>query len=153
MKSRKTSPSHPQWSYRCRAVKLQRRWCVRTGKSPEVWVHLVYTPTRYQHSHPATGHEGNLLLYTARRRNAEGEGLIMLIFILLIMFFFLYPHLHIKQSRPIAGPLLNDAHVFKHGLVLRHALQTGPLLQNTCSRGRSFLLDPHLQHLLLLRLK
>lgn len=65
----------------------------------------------------------------------------------------LFSHLHIKQSGPISRPLLDNAHVFKHGLMLRHALQPGPLLQDTGPCGGRLLLHPHLQHLLLLHLQ
>lgn len=65
----------------------------------------------------------------------------------------LFSHLHIKQSGSIPRPLLDNAHVFKHGLMLRHALQPGPLLQDTGPCGGRLLLHPHLQHLLLLHLQ
>lgn len=64
-----------------------------------------------------------------------------------------FSHLHIKQSRSISRPFLDDAHIFKHGLVLRHALQPGPFLKNAGSCCRCLLLHPHLQHLLLLHLQ
>lgn len=62
----RTFPSRPRWSCRCRAAELQRKWCVRTGRFPEVWARLAYTQTRFQRSHWATDHEGSLLLYTGR---------------------------------------------------------------------------------------
>lgn len=42
----------------------QRKWCVRTGRSPEASVHLVCTPTSCLRSHSTTDREGNLLLCT-----------------------------------------------------------------------------------------
>lgn len=66
---------------------------------------------------------------------------------------FLFSHLHIKQSRSISRPLLDNTHIFQHGLMLGHSLQPGPLLQHTGSCGRRLLLHPHLQHLLLLHLQ
>lgn len=69
VESRRTSLSHPRWSYRCRVVTLRRRWCVRTGRSQVVWVHPVCTQKRCQRSRPATDHEEILLLYTKEHLN------------------------------------------------------------------------------------
>lgn len=74
VESQSTSPSHPRWSCRCRAVTLRRRWCVRTGRFRAVWVLLVYTQTRCQRSHPATDHEGNLPLYTSKKGEKGKEA-------------------------------------------------------------------------------
>lgn len=70
-----------------------------------------------------------------------------------ISFPLLFSHLHIKEGRSVSRPLFDNAHIFKHGLMLRHALQPSPLLQNTGPCGGCLLLDPHLQHLLLLHLQ
>ena len=154
--SQRTFPSHPRWSCRCRAVKPRKRWCVRTGRSPAAWARLVYTLTRCQRSHSATDREGNLPPYTAEGTAGRRKGQWRRVFAQVSSvhnFFILFSHLHIEKSWSISRPLLDDAHVVKHGLMLRHALQPGPLLQNTGPCGRRLLLHPHLQHLLLLHLQ
>lgn len=49
---------------------------------------------------------------------------------LIDLLFPLDSYLHVKQSGAISRPLLDDAHVLEHGLMLGHALQPRPLLQN-----------------------
>lgn len=66
--SQRTCPSRPLWSYRCRAAKPQRRWCVHTGRSPGAWVRHVCTRRHCPHSRWATGREGNHPLYTTENR-------------------------------------------------------------------------------------
>lgn len=152
--SQRTSLSHPRWSCRCRAVRPQRRWCAHTGRSPAASVHLVYTLKRCLHSHSATDREGNHLLYTTEKRGGETKRSLItdrstnlwnpILFL---------PYLHVKQRGAVSGPLLDEAHVIKHGLMRRHSLQPGPLLQNAGPCGGCLLLHPHLQHLLLLHLQ
>lgn len=59
-------------------------------------------------------------------------------------------YLNIKQCGSISRPLLDDGHVFEHGLMLVQTLEAGPLLHDARPGGRHLLLHPHLQHLLLL---
>lgn len=160
--SQKTSPARPQWFCRCRAVKPQRRWCARTGRSPEASARLACTRTHCPHSRSATDRGGSLLLYTAAEKSMalkESHPLNMQAYMneeeknLWEPLFPLDSYLHVKQSGAISRPLLDDAHVLEHGLMLRHTLQPRPLLQNAGPCGWCLFLHPHLQHLLLLHLE
>lgn len=153
VESRNTSPFHPQWFYRCMAEKLQRRWCAHTGRSPVVWVHLAYTQKHCQHSLPATDREGNLPLYTAKTKHFISLIIIIVRSMKSVLIYLFFSHLHIKESGAISRPLLDDAHVLQHGLMLRHSLQTGPLLHDAGARCGRLLLHPHFQPLLPFHLK
>lgn len=165
--SQKTSLSHPRWFCRCRAGRPQRRWCARTGRSPEASARLACTQTHCPHSHSATGRGGSLPLYTATNiafSNIEKEQSSIErthththmkeeeknLSDLLVP---LDSYLHVKQSGSVSRPFFDDAHVLEHGLMLRHALQPRPFLQDAGPCGWRLFLHPHLQHLLLLHLE
>lgn len=61
-------------------------------------------------------------------------------------------HLHVKERGPVARPLLDHGHVLGHGLLLAHPLKLLPLVDDAGASSGDLLLDPHVQHLLLLRL-